>query len=180
MSHGVEDFSTSGVIVQSGVTGAAITFFSDTIISMTPYLLVSVILILVDLYFGVKAALHRGETVRLSRAFRRTVGKMFEYLCWVTVSATLGVAFDASFIIWVILGFVMGNEVLSIITNWLESHNKRLVGFNPFKAVGEKIGVDLSDVHIEKKEDPEPERPKPQKRKSSARKCPDSIVEDIE
>jgi hypothetical protein len=172
--------STTGVIVQSGVTGAAITFFSDAVISMTPYLIVSLILILVDLYFGVKAALHRGETVRISRAFRRTVGKMFEYLCWVMVSVSLAVAFEVQFLVWIILGFVMGNEVLSIITNWLESHNKRIVGFNPFKVVGEKIGVDLSDVHIEEKDKPASEKPKPQKRKPSAKKCPDNIIEDID
>ena len=179
MNIGTEE-STAGIIVQSGVTGAAITFFSDTVISMTPYLIVSLILILVDLYFGVKAALHRGETVRISRAFRRTVGKMFEYLCWVMVSVSLAVAFDVRFLVWIILGFVMGNEVLSIITNWLESHNKRLVGFNPFKVVGEKIGVDLSDVHIEEKGKPVSERPKPQKRKPSEKKCPDNIIEDID
>lgn len=166
----VSEESTAGMIVQSGVTGAAITFFSDAIISATPYLLVSGVLILVDLYFGVKAALHRGEQVRISRAFRRTVGKMFEYLCWVTVSATLGVAFNASFIIWIILGFVMGNEVLSIITNWLEIHDKRIVGLNPFKIVGEKVGVDLSDVKV---------IPKPKSGKQNKKKCPDSIVEDI-
>lgn len=179
MNIGTEE-STTSVIVQSGVTGAAITFFSDTVISMTPYLIVSLILILVDLYFGAKAALHRGETVRISRAFRRTVGKMFEYLCWVMVSVSLAVAFEVHFLVWIILGFVMGNEVLSIITNWLESHNKRLVGFNPFKVVGEKLGVDLSGVHIEEKDKPVSEKPKPQKRKPSTRKCPDNIIEDIE
>lgn len=166
MHTGTEEISTAGIVVQSGVTGAAITFFSDTIISMTPYLLVSVVLIIVDLYFGVKASLHRGEEVRISKAFRRTVGKMFEYLCWVTVSATLGVAFNTAVIVWIILGFVMGNEVLSIITNWLEIHDKRLVGFNPFKLVGEKVGVDLSDVHIESTD-------------KDGKKCPDNIVEEI-
>lgn len=170
MNTGAEEISTGSAVVQSGVTGVAITFFSQAIISMTPYLMVSVILILADLYFGVKAALHRGESVRVSRALRRTVGKMFEYLCWVMVSVSMGVAFEVAFIEWIILGLVMGNEVISVLTNWLEIHDKRIVGFNPFKIVGEKVGVDLSEVRVEEVK---------KTRKKSAKKCHETLIEDI-
>ena len=101
--------TTGSIVVQTGVTGAAITFFSDTILDMVPYLFAALVLIAVDLYFGIKAAGRRNERIRPSRAVRRTVGKCFEYLCWVSLSATLSVAFDIAAIEWVILGVVMGN-----------------------------------------------------------------------
>ena len=112
--------TTGSIVVQTGVTGAAITFFSDTILDMVPYLLAALVLIAVDLYFGIKAAARRSERIRPSRAIRRTVGKCFEYLCWVSLSATLSVAFDIEAIEWVILGVVMGNEA-GISPSWLIS-----------------------------------------------------------
>lgn len=144
-----EDMTTGSMLVQTGVTGAAITFFSDTILDMVPYLIAALVLISVDLYFGIRAACKRGEMIRPSKAIRRTVGKAFEYLCWVSLSATLSVAFDIEAVEWVILGIVMGNEVISITSNWLETHGKTIHGLNIWKIVGDKANVDLSGVTVE-------------------------------
>lgn len=149
MMHGGEEMTTGSIVVQTGVTGAAITFFSDTILDMVPYLFAALVLIAVDLYFGIKAAARRSERIRPSRAIRRTVGKCFEYLCWVSLSATLSVAFDMRAIEWVILGVVMGNEVISVTSNWFEVHGKTIKGLNIWKIVGDKANIDLSDVTME-------------------------------
>lgn len=153
-----DELPTGQVLAQGGVTAAAIAFFHDAILNMVPYLLVAGVLIIIDLYFGVKAALHRGDSVRLSRAIRRTVSKCVEYLCWCTLASTLTVAFSLPVIEWVILGLVMGNEVISIITNYFEIHDRVVTGLNIFHIVGEKAGFDLSDVEVTKAP-PKPQKP---------------------
>lgn len=149
MKGAADEMTTGSMVVQTGVTGAAITFFSSTIVDMIPYLIASLMLIMVDLVFGIKAAVSRKETIRLSRAIRRTVGKIFEYLCWVSLSATLSVAFDAQVVEWVILGIIMGNELISIITNFFEAHGKKISGLNIWKIVGQKADIDLDGVRVE-------------------------------
>ena len=96
----------------------------------------------------------RGKEVRLSRMIRRTVGKGFEYLCWITVSSSLSVAFDFHALQYIIFGVVAGNEVLSILTNWSVLHGKK-VTIDWVKILGKKVGMeDLSEnVKIEEDED---------------------------
>lgn len=143
-----DEISTGAVVAQGGATAVAIAFFQNTLLNMIPYAFVALVLVLVDLYFGIKAARHRGEAVRTSRAVRRTVGKLFEYSCWLLLTETLAVAFGAKWIEWVILGIVVGVELLSVINNYLEIHDKKIVGFNIFKIIGDKVGADLSDVQV--------------------------------
>ena len=66
-----------------------------------------------------------------------------------SLSATLSVAFDMQAIEWVILGVEMGNEVISVTSNWFEVHGKTIKGLNIWKIVGDKTNIDLSDVTVE-------------------------------
>lgn len=102
-----------------------------------------------DLYFGIEAAKYRKEKVKFSSAARRTLSKVFEYLCWVILSATLATAFEATWLQYVVLGVVMGNELSSIVANYFEAHGKHIKGLNIFKIISDKSGVDLQDVTIE-------------------------------
>lgn len=146
--------STTTLIAQGSTSAIFIAFLNSTLIEMIPYLVVAFVLIITDLKFGVQAARKRGEDIRASRAIRRTAGKAFEYFCWITIASTLTVAFDIKFIEYAILGLVMGIEIMSIVANWLFVHNKVIKGLNIFKIIGEKAGVDLSEVKIEEiKED---------------------------
>ena len=45
---------------------------------------------------------------------------------------------------------MMGNELLSVLTNYFEIHGYKIQGLNIFKIVGDKAGIDTSDVSIEK------------------------------
>jgi hypothetical protein len=140
--------STESTLLQGGTSVVMTAFLAEVIADMLPFLIVAVIVILVDLIFGIRAAQHRKEEVRYSRAFRRTVSKMFEYVCWVTLSSSLAVAFHFPALEWIILGAVILNEVVSIASNWCEIHGIRIKGLNLPKIIGEKVGVDLSDIEI--------------------------------
>lgn len=141
--------STTTLIAQGSTSAIFIAFLNSTLIEMTPYLIAAFALIITDLVFGVKAARKRGEDIRVSRGIRRTAGKAFEYFCWITIASTLTVAFEMKFIEFAILGLVMGIEIISVVGNWLFVHNKVIKGLNIFKIIGEKAGVDLSEVKIE-------------------------------
>lgn len=150
-----DNMGAGSAALQTGVTGVAAVFIGTTLRDMTPYLIVAATLILIDLYFGVRASVARGERIRPSRAIRRTLGKTFEYVCWVCLSSSLSVAFEAKAIEWIILGLVMGNEVVSVASNYFEAHGKTLKGLNIWKIIGSKANIDLSGVTVEdiKKED---------------------------
>ena len=150
--------STESALLQGGTSVVMTAFLYEVIEDMLPFLIVAIVVILVDLIFGIRAAQHRKEEVRYSRAFRRTVSKMFEYVCWVTLSSSLAVAFKFPALEWIILGAVNLNEVVSIASNWCEIHGIRIKGLNLPKIIGEKVGVDLSDIEITFEDDTQRDR----------------------
>lgn len=150
MTMNINDTATTQtVIVQGGTTTLLAAYFYQAIYVMIPYLIAAIIIIGVDLYFGILAARYHREQVRFSRAIRRTFNKVCEYFCWVMLSATLSISFNAVWLQYVILSVVMGNELTSVFSNYCEAHGKRIKGFNIFKIIGRKIDVDLNDVTIE-------------------------------
>lgn len=155
-----DSVSAKELLLEGGVATTAVIFLQEAVTNMIPFLIIAVILIFVDLYFGIKAAKKRGETIRPSRALRRTVGKAVEYVCWVILASSLSVAFSTQIIEWAVLGIVMGNELLSILTNYFEIHGYKIKGLNIFKIVGDKTGIDTSDVTIEKMDGEEADKPK--------------------
>ena len=116
--------------------GAVLTEFYS---HLEPWLLLGAVLVFVDLRFGVKAAIARGEEIRPSRAVRRTINKMVDYLCWVTLAEVCSMTFDVTFGVPVvtiaILLIIYGIELNSCVNNYLEYKGvkKRL---NFFKLVG--------------------------------------------
>lgn len=75
------------------VLGAAIVDFYS---HLGWWLLLAASLILLDLRFGIKAARIRGEEIRFSRAWRRTINKSIDYLGWVTVAEMLSRTFGVT------------------------------------------------------------------------------------
>lgn len=146
-----ESNSTSATIAQGSVSVLAVAFLHDTITLMVPFICIAIILIIVDLIFGIAAAQRRGESVRVSRAIRRTVNKLVEYACWVILAASLAVAFNFKSLNWIILSIVIGNEMISIFSNWMFVHGKKVSGLQDFflKLLGKKLDTDLSDIKIE-------------------------------
>lgn len=91
---------------------------------LTPWLLLGAVALLVDLRFGIKAAKARGETVRTSRAIRRTLNKAIDYLGIVTLaemlSRTFGVSLGVPIVSMGMLFIIYGIELSSILNNYFE------------------------------------------------------------
>lgn len=87
----------------------------------------SVALVAVDLWFGVKASLHRCEKIRKSRAGRRTMSKMIDYLCYLVLGGFIGQAIGEPFgvshesVAAACMGLACLFEIDSIIHNVCES-----------------------------------------------------------
>jgi len=100
--------------------GAALSGFYG---HLAPWLLAAVVLVAADLRFGILAARRRGEEIRVSRAVRRTVNKLLDYLCWVTVAEVCSRPFGATLgypVVSVgVLIMVYGIELNSLANNWL-------------------------------------------------------------
>lgn len=143
--------SVGSTIAEGSVSVLALAFLHDTLTLMTPFFIVAAFLIVADLYFGIAAAKKRGEKIRFSRALRRTVNKGVEYACWVILSASLAVAFDYKPLNWILLAVVIGNEMISITTNWLYVHGKKVSGLQKFLLglLGKKLDADTSEIIIE-------------------------------
>jgi len=150
MTHGAAPTDTTSVVIQGGAATLAVAFLRDTLDLAFPFLVVAGVVIIVDLIFGVQAAHKRGEDVRVSKAIRRTIGKAVEYLSWVILGATLGVAFEWPPLSKIIIGVAISIELLSIVSNWLALHGKKISGLEEFakEVIKDKTGTDASMIHI--------------------------------
>lgn len=113
---------------------------------LAPWLLLGMVLVLVDLRYGVLAARRRGEDIRFSRAWRRTINKMLDYLCWVTVAELMSRTFAVSLGVPVVsismLFVIYGIEVSSCVNNYFEYKGIRK-RFNFWKLLNRK---DIDDA----------------------------------
>lgn len=126
--------------------GAVIAEFYE---HLAPWLLLGMVLVIADLRFGILAAKKRGEKIRTSRAVRRTINKMIDYLCWVTVaevcSRTFGVSIGVPVVSLAVLFIIYGIELSSCVNNYLEYKGARKK-FNFFRLVGrEELLEDMED-----------------------------------
>lgn len=158
----LNDTSTTSVVVQGGVTATAIAFLHSALTSMLPYLIIAVPLVILDLIWGIRAARCRTEKVTFSRAFRKTVGKCFDYICWAVLAASVAIAFETKWLEWLIFGAVVFNELISIVTNFFETKGVELSIVNIWRVVvkkgSEKAGASLSDEEISGIIKPKPAR----------------------
>lgn len=87
-------------------------------------LLLAIILILADLFFGIKAARKRKEKVRKSGAWRRTINKACSYLLWILIAYSFGEVFGKPFgmvsLPTLMILVIYGIEVESIYSNYFE------------------------------------------------------------
>lgn len=89
---------------------------------MLPWIMLAAVLIVVDCRFGVKAAVVRKEKIRISRMWRRSLNKLVDYVCWVTLAGLCTQSFGAALgvpIVSVGLLFVVyGIEISSCVNNY--------------------------------------------------------------
>lgn len=142
--------------VISGAVAAMTSPFVEGWESLIIWLIVAFVLILVDLRFGIQAALRRGEKIRGSRAIRRTVNKMVDYICWISIAWVLGHSFgnifDIPLLVAIIMLVVCSVELSSIFDNYFEYKglSKR---FNVWKFFSKLFRISLEESIEDKKED---------------------------
>ena len=154
--------NTANTIVEGGITLTAIAFLQHTLSNMVPYAIVAIPLIVLDLTWGVRAARCRQERVTFSKAFRKTMGKVFDYVCWILIASGLAIAFEKRWIEWGILGAVIFNEIISIIGNYLETKGIEFSFTSAWKLIFKKgaghYGVDVTDDELGEIIKPKPNR----------------------
>lgn len=127
-----------------GFTAALLSPFVEGWQRIIWFLLLAVILILGDLRFGIAAAQKRGEKIRPSRAVRRSLNKLVDYICWLSIATVVGVNFGSIFglplLSVIIMAVVCIIEMSSIIDNYLE-----------YKGIKQKVNLIKLIAHIFKK-----------------------------
>lgn len=136
----------------AAVISPLITFYQN----LMPYLLLAIVLIAVDSRFGVLASKKRGETIRTSRAIRRAINKLVDYICWITLAGMIGQTFGDSFHIplmsVIVLCIVYGIELTSIFNNYFEYKGIKMK-FNGIKFFSKLTGQSAIEEAIEKTDD---------------------------
>lgn len=119
---------------------------------LAPWLLLGTVLVFVDLRFGLLAAKTRKEKIRPSRALRRTLNKMVDYLCWVTLAEvctrTFEVSMGAPVVSMAMLFIIYGIELNSCVNNYLEYKGIKKT-WNFFRLVGKENLLDEKTTQSE-------------------------------
>lgn len=104
----------------------------------------ALVLVMVDLRWGIRAAKARGEVIRTSRAIRRTINKIVDYTCWILLAGVLGEAFGDPFGVpllpLIVMLVIFGCEINSCFSNYFESRGRKLK-INIFKLFRSKIEI---------------------------------------
>ena len=147
--------NAANTVVTGGTTVALMAFFSSTMVKILPWLALALPLLVLDLIYGIKAARYRGDKIRFSTGLRCTVDKGVSYIMWVTAAVMFSSPelFDVAWLDKLILALVYGNEVISIIGNYLETKGISL-SFSAiykliFKKGAEKVGVEITQEEVD-------------------------------
>lgn len=156
--------SVAGSVAEGGVTAATVAILQKTVLVMIPFLVPAAPLIMLDCHFGVKAARIRykkykreDDRVTFSKGFRKTVGKVFEYACWLIIASSMSIAFGEDWLQWGILGAVYMNEIVSIVGNYLYTKGidfslidfMRKVMVFIVRWIGKCLGIVTEDVNFD-------------------------------
>lgn len=124
-----------------GFTASVLSPFIEGWQQMLWFLILAIILILGDLRFGIAAAKKRGERIRPSRAVRRSINKLVDYICWLSIATVVGInfgtVFDIPLLSVIIMAIVCIIEMSSIIDNYLE-----------YKGIKKKVNLIKLIAHI--------------------------------
>lgn len=124
--------------IATGVIATALAPFVDDWPKLLGWIIVALVLVVVDLRFGLQAARQRGEAIKRSRAARRTINKCVDYLMWIMLSYVIGKNFGDTLglptLSYIMLAVVYAVELESIFANYFAAHgvHKR---FNVFKFI---------------------------------------------
>lgn len=111
-------------------TSMALMPFVDFYRSLTPYIILAIVLIIADSRFGVEAARKRGETIRQSRKWRRAINKLVDYICWISLAGVFSNVYSELLGIPMLSGIalliVYAIEIVSCFNNFFESRGMKI------------------------------------------------------
>lgn len=141
--------------IMNGLFAAVLGGFLDFLQPLNWFMLLGLVLIIADLRFGIAAARARGEAIRSSRAIRRLLNKIVDYLCWIFLAGAMGraygIPFDVPLLPSLVLFVIYGCEINSCYANYFEAHGKRLK-VNIFKLFQDKTKlIEVEDIQDEVK-----------------------------
>lgn len=147
--------------VIAGATAAVISPLVNFYSKLLPFLILAIALIAIDSRFGIMASRKRGEVIRASRAVRRAINKLVDYICWITLAGMIGQTFGAAFHIpllsIIVLCIVYAIELTSIFNNYFfyKGINKK---FNGWKFFSKVTGQEAIEEAIEEIKDEDTDR----------------------
>ena len=109
LEKGIKSMQERNVL--AGMLATWLTAFVEAVEPVKWFLLAALCLIIADAKFGVEASRNRGEKIRKSRAIRRTINKMIDYICWIMVASSVGAAFGTPFGIPSIIDIALGYKL---------------------------------------------------------------------
>lgn len=105
-------------------TSMALMPFIDFYRSLTPFIILAIVLIIADSRFGVEAAQKRGEAIRQSRKWRRAINKLVDYICWISLAGVFSNTYSNILGIPMLSGIVLlivyAIELVSCFNNYFE------------------------------------------------------------
>lgn len=78
--------------ITKGLTVTILSECTNILYDLRWMVLLAIVLILADFWFGVSASKMKHIEVRKSRAGRRTINKLIDYICYVLIGVTIGKA----------------------------------------------------------------------------------------
>lgn len=110
--------------IVSGAMAAFTAPFVDAWEQLLPFILFALVLTFADLRYGLLAAAKRNEKIRKSRAVRRTLNKLVDFICWIVITWCLGHTFTTALKIPIltimVLAIIYLVELSSVIDNYFE------------------------------------------------------------
>lgn len=84
--------NTSGSALLKGGVAMFIVEYIDILIQLRWMLFLALVLIIADLWFGLKDSIQHHVPIRKSRAIRRTINKMIDYFVYILLGTSLAMA----------------------------------------------------------------------------------------
>ena len=142
--------------ILSAVSAAVFTPLVEGSKGIVIWLIVALVLIIGDLRFGIQASIKRGEKIRGSRAVRRTLNKMVDYICWVSIAWVLGASFGNIFGVPLLAAMIMvivcTIELSSIFDNYFECKGLKK-RFEPWNFILKVLRIPEMGVSIKDKKE---------------------------
>ena len=118
---------TANVVVESSASVATMVFLKTTVMQTIPWLTLAIPLLVLDGILGVRAAKMRYEKKHneedkftFAKLFRKSIGKVFEYISWCVLGAGLSVLAQKGWVAWAVLALPFLSEGVSIVGHKLE------------------------------------------------------------